>query len=103
MTDTQYDRSVAAAKETFKKEQAEREKAEKLERYRENHKAAARIWFNALEEVWPPENTEGYWMKASQKFRQLYEGNSENALLKTLLVATYGYLGDVANDAEGKK
>jgi len=97
---TAYDQSVEAAKMVYKQEAREREKLEYLEREQAGHKAAARIWFNTLTEVWPPENTEAYWTKTTEKMRVLWNENKDNELLQELLLMTLSYLGNVAEEAE---
>ena len=97
---TAYDRSVEAAKEVYRKEERERERTEYLEREKETFKPAARVWFNLLTELWPPENTEAYWLKTSDKLAKMYDENKDNELLKELLLMTHGYLGNVAEAAE---
>ena len=95
-----YEASIDAAKEVYRRETREREKREYLEREQAGHKAAARIWFNTLTEVWPPENTEAYWTKTTEKMRVLWNENKDNELLQELLLMTLSYLGNVAEAAE---
>ena len=95
-----YEASIDAAKEVYRQEASEREKREYLEREQEGHKAAARIWYNTLAEVWPPENTEAYWTKTTEKMRVLWNENKGNELLQELLLMTLSYLGNVAEEAE---
>ena len=95
-----YEASIDAAKEVYRREAREREKREYLEREQAGHKAAARIWFNTLTEVWPPENTEAYWTKTTEKMRVLWNENKDNELLQELLLMTLSYLGNVAEVAE---
>ena len=95
-----YEASIDAAKEVYRREACEREKREYLEREQAGHKAAARIWFNTLTEVWPPENTEAYWTKTTEKMRVLWNENKDNELLQELLLMTLSYLGNVAEAAE---
>ena len=97
-----YEKSVEAAKLVYAIEKADRAWKEKLERYHEGHRTAARDWFNALEEVWPPENTPEYFATVGEKFNKLYSENRGNELLKMLLVTTHEYLGKVAENGEGK-
>lgn len=97
---TAYDQSVGAAKEVYRKEAREREMREYLEKEQNTHKKAARIWFNALTEVWPPENTEAYWTKTSEKMNRLWNENMDNELLHELLLMTLSYLGNVSGNAE---
>lgn len=92
-----YEASVDAANEVYRREAREREKRECLEREQAGHKAAARIWFNTLTEVWPPENTEAYWTKTTEKMRVLWNENKENELLQELLLMTLSYLGNVVD------
>ena len=92
---TAYDKSVEAAKEVYRKEERERERAEYLEREKETFKPAARIWFNLLTEVWPPENTERYWEKANERLNAVYNENRNNKLLQHLLLMTHEYLGEI--------
>lgn len=89
---TAYDQSVDAAKEVFRKEEAEREHQEYLEREKETFKPAARVWFNLLTELWPPENTERYWEKANGRLNAVYNENKGNKLLQELLFMTHEYL-----------
>lgn len=95
-----YEASIDSAKEVYRREAREREKLEYLEREQAGHKAAARIWFNTLTEVWPPENTEAYWAKTTEKMRVLWNENNDNELLQELLLMTLSYLGNVAEAAE---
>lgn len=92
-----YEASIDAAKEVYSREAREREKREYLEREQAGHKAAARIWFNTLTEVWPPENTETYWTKTTEKMRVLWNENKDNELLQELLLMTLSYLGNVVD------
>lgn len=92
-----YEASIDAAKEVYRLEAREREKREYLEREQAGHKAAARIWFNTLTEVWPPENTEAYWTKTTEKMRVLWNENKDNELLQELLLMTLSYLGNVVD------
>ena len=96
MMETQYDKSVETAKEVYRREARERERQEYLEREREGHKAAARVWFNLLTELWPPDKSEQYWLKASERLNAVYTENKDNKLLQELLLMTHGYLGDIA-------
>lgn len=100
MTDTAYDRAVQAGREIYRKEAQARERAERAERCRGQHKAAARIWFNLVEEVWPPENTEAYWDKVMLRFSEVWNENSDNILLQHLLLMTPEYLNAVARNEE---
>lgn len=97
---TAYDASVEAAKEVYRKEERERERAEYLEREKETFKPAARIWFNLLTELWPPENTEKYWLKVTDRLAGMYNEYKDNELLQALLIMTHGYLGNVAEAAD---
>ena len=92
---TAYDVSVEAAKEVYRKEKRERNRQEYLEREREGHKAAARVWFNTLTELWPPENTERYWEKTNEWLNTVYNENKDNKLLQHLLLMTHEYLGEI--------
>ena len=92
---TAYDASVEAAKEVYRKEERERERAEYLEREKETFKPAARIWFNLLTELWPPENTERYWEKTNERLNTVYNENKDNKLLQHLLLMTHEYLGEI--------
>ena len=92
-----YEASIDAAKEVYRREARLREKREYLEREQAGHKAAARIWFNTLTEVWPPENTEAYWTKTTEKMRVLWNENKDNELLQELLLMTLSYLGNVVD------
>ena len=96
MSMTAYDQSVESAKEVYRKEAKERERAEYMEREKETFKPAARIWFNTLMEVLPPENTERYWERATERMKQVWNENKDNKLLQELLLMTHGYLGDIA-------
>lgn len=97
---TAYDASVEVGREIYRKEKAEKERQEYLEREREGHKAAARIWFNTLSEVWPPESNEKYWTKVTNKLSKMYNEYKDNELLMELLLMTHGYLGNVAEAAD---
>ena len=68
-----------------------------MEREQATHKAAARIWFNLLTECWPPENTEKYWQRVTDRMSQVWNENPDNELLRGLLLMTHQYLGDIAN------
>ena len=92
---TAYDASVEAAKEVYRKEERERELAEFLEREKETFKPAARIWFNLLTELWPPENTERYWEKTNGRLNAVYNENRNNKLLHELLMMTHEYLWEI--------
>lgn len=100
---TAYDQSIEAAKEVYRREARERERQDYLEKEQGMHKKAARIWFNALTEVWPPENTEAYWTKTSEKMNRLWNENMDNELLHELLLMTLSYLGNVSGNAETVK
>lgn len=92
---TAYDASVEAAKEVYRKEELERERAEYLEREKETFKPAARVWFNTLTELWPPENTERYWEKANGRLNTVYNENRDNKLLHELILMTHEYLWEI--------
>lgn len=95
MTDA-YDASVEIGMEVYRKEKAERERLERLKQEQEGHKAAARIWFNLLTELWPPDTSGEYWYRASERLNTVYNENEDNYLLRELLLMTHGYLGDIA-------
>ena len=96
--ETAYDKSVDAAKEVFRKEARERKAAEMLEQQKAMHKKAARVWFDFLDEIWPPEMTEAYWEKTSLRLNDLYNVSleSDNILLQKLLIMMHEYLADIA-------
>lgn len=97
---TAYDKSVEAAKLVYAMEKAEKAWNERLERFHDGHRNAARIWFNALEEVWPPKNDPEYFQEVGEKFNRLYAENKDNELLKMLLMTTHEYLGKAVSDKE---
>lgn len=107
MSMTAYDKSVEAAKEMFRKEARDEAAQEYLDREKESHKSAARIWFNALTECWPPQNTERYFEAVSEQFNRIWNENKDNELLHKLLLMTHEYLGETAEEhkriLEGKK
>ena len=61
--------------------------------YDSRHKQAFRVAFDALNEVFPPEDSAEYWEKAHERLREIYVTNRDNPLCKTLLVAVENYLG----------
>ena len=67
----------------------------KTDNERLKRKEAARTWYNLLTELWPPENTEEYWQRVSERSNEILNEHQDNLLLKELLVMTYGYLGKV--------
>ena len=71
---------------------------ERLKRDAALHKKAARIWYNTLEELWPPEFSEEYFKKACDRCRDVYNENDGNLLLKKLMLMTYDYLGTIAKE-----
>lgn len=105
-TATQYDKCVEMAKEGILSERRKAQADERLAAHQAGHKAAARIWFNLLTEVWPPERSERYWERVSEKFNEAWNENPDNALLRQLLLMTHTYLADVleehTNIIEGK-
>lgn len=105
-TATEYDHCVAAAKEAILAEKRKRQASEWLSGEKDTHKTAARIWFNLLTEVWPPERSERYWERVSEKFNEVWNENPDNALLRQLLLMTHEYLSDALEEytsiAEGK-
>lgn len=66
--------------------------------YDSRHKQAFRIAFDALNEVFPPENTAEYWEKANGRLRDTYNAHMDNPLAKRLLVAVQNYLGDAVKE-----
>jgi len=64
------------------------------------HKTAARVWYNLMEEVWPPENTEEYWLKTTDKIRSAWNESQDNMLLQSLLLMLHEYLGQVVKAME---
>lgn len=76
----------------FLHEEERRQKKE--EEGRKKRKEAARVWFNTMEELWPPEDTPEYWMKACEKCRSVYNEAKDNPLLQSLMLALYDFLGD---------
>lgn len=98
MAMTQYDKCVDSAMEVYRKEEREKKAAARLEQHQASHKSAARIWFNTLAEVWPPVMSEEYFEKTSFLFNRIWNENKDNKLLHELLVMTYQYLGEIAEE-----
>ena len=105
-TATQYDKCVGIAREGILSEGRKKAADERLAAHQEGHKVAARIWFNLLTGVWPPERSERYWERVSEKFNEVWNENPDNALLRQLLLMTHEYLADALEEytsiAEGK-
>lgn len=80
-----------ALKEYLKQEEAMLSLAEEEKKKR---KDAARIWFNTMEELWPPDNSPEYWTKACEKCRDVFNEAKDNLLLRKLMVTLYDYLGE---------
>ncbi len=93
---TAYDASVEVGREIYRKEKAEREHLELLEQERKGHKVAARLWFDTLAELWPPDTTEQYWTRATERLKQVWDEHKDNKLLQELMLMTHEYLGDIA-------
>ena len=68
--------------------------------YDARHKQAFRLAFDALNEVFPPENTTEYFEQTGEKIKYIYNEHIDNPLAKRLLVALYDYLGDVVKELE---
>jgi len=100
---TQYDKCVDSAMEVYRQEERDRKAAERLEQIHDGHKAAARIWYNLMEEFWPPVFDEAYFEKVGIKFNDVWNENKDNQLLHDLLVMGYQYLGDVAEEIKKVK
>ena len=68
--------------------------------YDDRHKQAFRIAFDALKEVWPPENTVEYFEKTNERLRDIYNEHRDNPLCKQLMLGVTMYLGDAAKELE---
>lgn len=105
-TATEYDHCVEMAKEGILAEKRKKRAGEWLSGEKDTHKAAARIWFNLLTEVWPPERSDRYWERVSGRFNDVWNENPDNLLLRQLLLTTHAYLADVLEEytsiAEGR-
>lgn len=61
--------------------------------YDARHKQAFRVAFDALNEVFPPENTSQYFENAGEHIKGIYNTHVDNPLCRELLIAVYNYLG----------
>lgn len=77
---------------------AEKAAMERIEKEHATHKAAARAFFNLLDELFPPTNDLAYWEKAADRVCEVYRGAGKPKLLLYLLAGTMEYLEDVAKD-----
>lgn len=68
--------------------------------YEARHKQAFRIAFDALKEVWPPENTVEYFEKTNERLKEIYSAHRDNPLCKELILAVSNYLGIAAKEIE---
>lgn len=74
-----------------------------LKAYDQRHKQAFRIAFDALKEVFPPENTLEYWEKTNERCKDVYNAHIDNPLCRHLMTAVMNYLGDVVKEMEEMK
>ena len=63
------------------------------EAYEKRHKQAFRIAFDALKEVFPPEDTVEYFERTNEHLKEIYNAHNDNPLLKALIVGVANYLG----------
>lgn len=70
------------------------------EQARAMHRKSARVFFDTLEALYPPENTEQYWERATDTMVKAYAGADKPLLLNHLLVAMMEYLEDVVQSAQ---
>ena len=68
--------------------------------YEQRHKQAFRIAFDALKEVWPPENTVEYFEKTNERLKDIYMEHRDNPLCKQLVLGVARYLGHAAKELE---
>ena len=68
--------------------------------YEARHKQAFRIAFDALKEVWPPENTVEYFEKTNERLKEIYSAHRDNPLCKQLVLGVAMYLGDAAKEID---
>lgn len=68
--------------------------------YDARHKQAFRIAFDALKEVWPPENTVEYFEKTNERLKAIYMEHRDNPLCKQLVLGVAMYLGHAAKELE---
>lgn len=66
--------------------------------YDARHKQAFRVAFDALKEVWPPENTVAYFEKTGERLKEIYTQYHDNPLCRELLLAVYNYLGKAVKE-----
>lgn len=68
--------------------------------YEARHKQAFRIAFDALKEVWPPENSVEYFEKTNERLKEIYMAHIDNPLCKQLVLGVAMYLGDAAKEID---
>lgn len=66
--------------------------------YENRHKQAFRIAFDALNEVFPPEDTVAYFEKTNERLKEIYNVHCDNPLCKELILAIANYLGKVVKE-----
>lgn len=96
---TAYAQSLAAARALMETAQAAQSELDRHEQHTAEHKRAARVWFDLLEELDPPENSQAYWELVASKINRAYNDNNRMPLLRHMLLALMGYLEEVGKDA----
>lgn len=79
---------------------AEKAALERIEREKATHKRSARVFFDVLDALYPPQDTPEYWEKAADMVCKAYADAGKPKLLLGLLTATMEYLEDVAKDGQ---
>ena len=69
-----------------------------MQAYKQRHKQAFRVAFEALEEVFPPEDTVEYFEKTNERLKEIYDQHCDNPLCKALMVGVANYLGIVVKE-----
>lgn len=69
--------------------------AEGTEKERQTHKKSARIFFNLLEEFYPPKDDTEYWDKLIDRFNAEYIQAGKPRLLLHLICALFEYFDDL--------
>ena len=79
---------------------AEKAALERAERERAPHKKAARAFFDALNELYPPVDTDEYWEKVADRIKAVYMDAGAPMLLKHLLVGIMEYFEEYLKGGE---
>ena len=87
-----YTQSMQAARALMAAAEAEEARTRTAEELKRQHKLAARIWYDLLEELDPPVNTADWWTLCADRMNEAYNRSGQDELVRVTLLALMEYL-----------